>query len=366
MLPDLKNLFSLFNADGTFIRGESFGSGHIHDTYRIWTSGPAKAGYILQRINTNVFRDVPNLQGNIEIVTGHIRNKLGAIPGTDITRQCLTLIKTRNGKTWHTDVNGDCWRVFLYIRDHKSYDTISNEAIAFEGGRAIGGFVAMLADLPAQSVVETIPNFHNAEKRIENFRKSLVTDVAGRAKSVIQETGELLKRAEEMKIIHHLGAENKIPLRITHNDTKINNVLLDHNDRALCVIDLDTVMPGYVHYDFGDAIRTAASTAAEDETDLSLVSVSLPLFAAWTQGFLGETRTILTPTEKEYLSFAPRLITYLQAMRFLTDYLDGDVYYKTRSPLHNLNRTRAQLKLLKSMEDNSLAMYNIVKQFGQI
>lgn len=362
MHPDLKKIFSLFKADGAFIDGQSFGSGHIHDTFRIWTSGPASPGYILQRINTNVFRDVPNLQGNIELVTGHIRRKLGAIPGADTTRQCLTIIETCDGKTWHTDINGDCWRVFLYISNHKSYDVVSTKAIAFEGGRAIGMFVAMLADLPAKMVAETIPDFHNAEKRIENFRKSLVADVVGRAESVIQETSELLKRAEEMKIIQELGAENKIPLRITHNDTKINNVLLDENDRALCVIDLDTVMPGYVHYDFGDAIRTAASTAAEDETDLSLVSVSLPLFEAWTKGFLGETRTILTTIEKEYLSFAPRLITYLQAMRFLTDYLDGDVYYKTRNPLHNLNRTRAQLKLLMSMEDNALSMNNIVMQ----
>jgi len=253
--------------------------------------------------------------------------------------------------------------MFLYISNHKSYEIVDSEAIAFEAGKAIGSFVSMLADLPGNSVIETLPNFHNAEKRIENFRKALVADVAGRAETVVQETSELLKRSEEMKVIQQLGQTNQIPLRITHNDTKINNVLLDEDYRALCVIDLDTVMPGYVHYDFGDAIRTAASTAAEDETNLSIVSLSLPFFTAWTKGFLGETRAILTPVEKKYLSFAPRLITYLQAMRFLTDYLNGDVYYKIKNPDHNLQRTRTQLQLLNSMEINASEMENIVSRF---
>jgi len=363
MSPSLKELFGQFRADGTFIKGQPFGNGHIHDTYRIFTSDTSSPGYILQKINTNIFHDIRNLQENIAVVTQHIRAKLSSTPGVDHDRQCLALIQTRDDKTWYTDENGNCWRMFLYIRDHKNYDIVDNEAKAFEAGRAIGRFTAMLADLPAEYIVETLPNFHNAKKRIENFRKSLAADVAGRAQSVIWETSQILNRTEQMKIIQHLGADNKIPLRITHNDTKINNVLLDENDKALCVIDLDTVMPGYVHYDFGDAIRTAASTASEDEPDLSRIGVSLPHFSAWTEGFLGETRGILTPVEKEHLSFAPRLITYLQAVRFLTDYLDGDVYYKIKHPDHNLQRARAQLQLLNSMEINSEEMKNIVNRF---
>jgi len=363
MVADLEKLYKAFSAEEKFVSGKPFGSGHIHDTYKISTQGESSPGYILQRINTTVFRDVINLQRNIEIVTNHIRTKLAAMPGSDINRQCLKLIPACNGTTLHVDDEGDYWRMFLFIMNHRNYDMVNSEAIAFEGGRAIGGFVSLLADLPGNSVAETIPDFHNAEKRIENFKKSLTEDKAGRASEIIEETTEILSRSEEMKIILKLGSEKKIPLRITHNDTKINNVLLDENDKALCVIDLDTVMPGYVHYDFGDAIRTAGSTAAEDETDLSLVSISLPYFEAWTRGFLGETKGILTDTEKKYLSFSPQLITYLQAVRFLTDYLDGDVYYKTKTPHHNLQRAQTQLQLLKSMEVNAEKMEEIVKRF---
>jgi Ser/Thr protein kinase RdoA (MazF antagonist) len=363
MIPNLKEIFGHFRADGTFMKGQPVGSGHIHDTYRILTSDAGSPGYILQKINTTIFSDVRSLQGNIGVVTRHIRAKLSAVQGADHSRQCLNLIPTHNNATWHADEKGNCWRMFLYITNHRNYDIVDSEAIAFEAGKAIGSFVSMLADLPGNSVVETLPDFHNAEKRIENFRKALVADIAGRAVSVVPETSELLKRSEEMKIIQRLGADNQLPLRITHNDTKINNVLFDENDKALCVIDLDTVMPGFVHYDFGDAIRTAASTAAEDETDLSKVSLSLPFFAAWTQGFLGETKAILTPVEKKYLSFAPRLITYLQAMRFLTDYLNGDTYYKTKHIHHNLQRTRTQLQLLNNMEIKSSEMENIVIRF---
>ena len=253
--------------------------------------------------------------------------------------------------------------MFVYIRNHRSYDIVDTEAKAFEGGRAIGRFVFMLSDLPGDSVAETIPGFHNIEKRLKALSESISADRADRRRFVAGEIDEILKRSGEMSHILRLGREGKIPLRITHNDSKFNNILLDENDKALCVIDLDTVMPGYVHYDFGDAIRTAACTAAEDETDLSLVSFSVPLFEAWTKGFLGETREILTPTEKEWLAFAPRLITYAQTVRFLTDYLDGDVYYKTKHTEHNLERTRTQLHLLKSMEQQSESMERIVRKY---
>jgi hypothetical protein len=361
MSGDLKPVFCAFNAEGDYLRAKKFGSGHIHDTYKIETVGSHSHNYILQRINRVVFNDVETLQRNIEVVTSHIRSKLSVIPGSDPVRQCLSMIPTRSGERWHADQNGNFWRLFIYIENHRSYDIVDSPQKAYEGGRAIGRFVNMLSDLPADSIAETIPYFHNVEKRLDNFLKSISDDRVQRAALAKDLTAEILNRAGEMKVIVRLGEEGKIPIRITHNDTKFNNVLLDENDKALCVIDLDTVMPGYVHYDYGDAIRTAASTAAEDETNLSLVSISLPLFESWTAGFLGETKQILTSEEKKWLAFAPRLITYTQALRFLTDYIDGDIYYKVRHPGHNLERATAQFSLLKNMERYSAEMEDIVR-----
>ena len=361
MAPDIKGIVSHFDTEWEYQNGITFGSGHIHDTYRIYTREKDSPGYILQRINTTIFRDVAALQGNIETVTSHIRSKLAAIPGSDLSRQCLTMLKTRTGKSWHTDEEGNCWRMFVFITRHRTYDIIDTEAKAFEGGRAIGNFTAMLADLKADTVAETIPGFHDIEKRIAGFRVSVGSDQAGRAGAAAREIDEIQSRAEKMTVIQRLGSEGRIPLRITHNDTKFNNVLLDENDRALCVIDLDTVMPGYVHYDFGDAIRTAANTGAEDAADTDSVSLSLPYYNAWSLGFLSEARRILTPEELEWLPFAPLLITYEQTLRFLVDYLEGDIYYKIRYQEHNLLRARAQLKLLQSMEQNYGQMKTIIE-----
>jgi Ser/Thr protein kinase RdoA (MazF antagonist) len=363
MKPDLKRIVSHFDTDWKYLDGFSFGSGHIHDSYRITTQEKSSPGYVLQRINTGIFRDVAALQRNIDTVTTHIRSKLATIPGSDPLRQCLTLIKSRDGTLWYSDDEGNSWRMFIYITRHRSYDTIDSEEKAFEGGRAIGNFTAMLADLPGNSVTETIPDFHNIEKRIDDFRHSVAEDRTGRARAVKREIEEIESRAESMTVIRRLGAEGKIPLRITHNDTKFNNVLLDEDDRALCVIDLDTVMPGFVHYDFGDAIRTAANTGAEDAADTSTVALSLPLYKAWSRGFLSETKHILTPAEIKWLPFAPLLITYEQALRFLADHIDGDIYYKTHFEKHNLQRARAQLKLLQSMEANSWAMKEAATYF---
>jgi thiamine kinase-like enzyme len=217
-----------------------------------------------------------------------------------------------------------------------------------------------LADLPGNPLYETIPYFHNIGKRLEAFISAVKSDRLDRVKSTHGEIDFILNRSEEMKIILKLGKEGKIPLRITHNDTKFNNILLDENDKALCIIDLDTVMPGYVHYDFGDAIRTAANTAAEDEKELSKVRMDIGLFKAFAEGYLAETKDTLNSIEKEYLAFAPRLITYTMAVRFLTDYLDGDNYYKIHHELHNLQRAKAQLKLVENMEEQFPEMQKII------
>lgn len=364
MTPELKDIFSLFRADGTFLEGGPFGSGHIHDTYRIVTAEPDKDDYILQKLNNKVFRNIPQLQSNIERVTGHLQNKLREIKGSDLKRETLTLIPSKDGKSWITGDDGSFWRMYIFINGHRSYNIVDNPSKAFEGGKAIGRFQAMLADLKGEPLFDTIPYFHDIEKRLETFERTLLSDPVRRAEKALEETGFVLKRAEEMKIILRLGREGKIPVRITHNDTKFNNILLDRNDKALCVIDLDTVMPGYVHYDFGDAIRTAANIAAEDEEELSKVKMDIGLFEAYANGYLSETRETLNDVEKEYLPFAPRLITYTIALRFLTDFIDGDHYFKINHENHNLQRARAQLRLVESMESQYGEMKRIISRLA--
>jgi len=360
MKYDLRKIYSSFLADGSFSDAVSYGSGHIHDTFLVVTSEKDKDDYILQRLNNRVFRNIPELQENIERVTNHLYRKLLTVPGSDIKRECLTLIRARNGNSWMEDEEGNFWRMFIFIPNHRSYDIVDSPDKAFEGGKAIGRFQAMLADLPGEPLHETIPNFHNIEKRLETFVQAVKSDKVKRASDVKEEINFVLKRSEEMKVILRLGMEGKIPLRITHNDTKFNNILLDQNDKALCIIDLDTVMPGYVHYDFGDAIRTAANMAAEDEKDLSKVKMDIGLYNAYSEGYLSATRDTLNSVEKEYLAFAPRLITYTMAVRFLTDYLDGDSYYKIHHEHHNLQRAKAQLRLVESMEEQYSEMQKTI------
>lgn len=364
IVPDIKAIFDLFKADGTFLEGEPYGSGHIHDTFRIETAEKDKDNYILQRLNHRIFKNIPHLQDNIERVTLHLRKKLQSVPGANINRECLTLIPARDYKTWIVDKDGSFWRMYIFISDHHSYNIVDSPDKAFEGGKAVGRFQAMLTDMEGRPLYETIPWFHNIEKRLDAFYEKVRTDPVKRAGSVRDEINFVLKRSEEMKVIIKLGSEGKIPLRITHNDTKFNNILLDENDKALCVIDLDTVMPGYVHYDFGDAIRTAANTAEEDEKDLSKVKMDIDLFRAYAEGYLGETRNTLNDIEKGYLAFAPLLITYTMTIRFLTDYIDGDNYFKIHHEHHNFERGRGQLQLLKSMEEQYKDMQNIIKQLS--
>lgn len=359
---NLKRIFDSFITEGTWLKAESFGSGHIHETFLIRTSEPEMDDYILQKINNVVFHNIPQLQENIERVTVHLRKKISAIPGSDLKRECLQMMMGKDGKSWYADSKGNCWRVFVYISDHRSYDIVDSPGKAFEGGRAIGRFQALLSDLDGKPLHETIPSFHDVEKRIAGFMNTLKNDIARRALGTKRETESILMRAEEMKIIQKLGKEEKIPVRITHNDTKFNNILFDNNGKSLCIIDLDTVMPGYFHSDFGDAIRTGANVAAEDEEDLPRIKMDIGLFAAYAEGYLQEMRETLNSAEKEYLAFAPLVLTYEQALRFLGDYLDGDTYYKIHHEHHNLQRARAQIRLLESMEEQYGEMKEIIRK----
>ena len=363
---NLKEIFEHFSADGTFLNGEPYGSGHIHDTFRVETSENDKDDYILQRLNSKIFKNIPELQHNIERVTVHLRERLKAVPGSDLKRECLNLLPAKNGKSWIIDRAGNYWRMYIFISNHRSYNIVDSPDKAFEGGKAIGRFQAMLADMPGDPLFETIPKFHDIENRLDILNNTIKEDPVGRVSSVGEEINQYLNRGEEMKTILKLGRAGKIPLRITHNDTKFNNILLDENDKALCVIDLDTVMPGYVHYDFGDAIRTVTNTAAEDEKDLSKIKMDISLFEAYARGYLSETGNTLNEVEKEYLAFGPKLITYTIGIRFLTDYIDGDNYFKIHHVFHNLQRTRAQLKLVMSMEEQYREMQKIIRELVQV
>lgn len=365
MTPDLGSVVNHFKIDGTYLEGHPYGSGHIHDTYLIHTAEEVAQGYLLQKINHHVFRNVRHLMSNIEKVTKHIQKKINQGPDLKATMKCLTFIPAKDGKYYHKDARGDYWRVMVYLPDSRSYDIVNSPERAYIGGKEFGRFLALLTDLSPESLYETIPDFHNIEKRLARFYETVKRDPASRIKDIPQELELIKTRADEMKCINRLGRERKIPLRVTHNDTKFNNILFGRNDKPLCVIDLDTVMPGYIHYDFGDAIRTATNTGAEDEKELSKVRMDIGLFEALSRGFLEETKTFLTETEIEYLAFGAKLLTFMIGLRFLTDFLDGDKYFKVEYEYHNLQRARAQFKLLNSMDDQYSEMQAIIDKLDK-
>ena len=343
-MDNLIKIFSQFKIDSKVLSIKPFGSGHINDTYKVETD---EKNYLLQRINHEIFKNVEGLTANIIKVTEFLQEK---IQGDHSDNQLLISNKTKSGEYVHRDEQGNYWRVFDFVENSKSFDLVENAELAFEGGKAYGWFVRMLADFPVNELVETIPDFHNADFRINNFRKAVKNDLAGRVAEVKGLISELEHRTQKMKKIQLLGEQGIIPTRVTHNDTKINNVLFNENNKGMCVIDLDTVMPGYVHFDFGDAIRTFTNTGDEDAIDLDGIEMNFEYFKALTTGFLSEAGDVLNKEEINTLAFSGKYIVFEQSARFLTDYLNGDVYYKTDYPNHNLVRTKAQVKLLQSIE----------------
>ncbi len=332
------------------------GAGHINDSYKV-KSGDNE--YVLQRINHQIFKDVPQLQNNILRVTNHVRKKLEERKVSDIDRKVLNFVPAHDGKYYYKDADGNYWRLMDFVTDSKSYDTINPE-LARRAGLAFGDFQKMLADLPDGPLFETIPNFHNMEFRLEEFREAVEKNKAGRLSKVSDLVKEIEARAEEMTEPERLHREGKLPKRTNHCDTKVNNILFDSDDQVLCVVDLDTVMPGYVLSDFGDFMRTGANTGEEDDTNLDNVSIDLDIFEGYTKGYLENAASFLSQVEIDNLAFGAKLLTYMQTVRFLTDYLNGDTYYKTKHKEHNLERTLAQFKLLTSMEENFDKMQQIV------
>ena len=347
-----------FQIDGELIGVTSFGSGHINDTYcAVFQQGSIPKRFILQRINSGIFHDPAGLMENIERVTAHLATKLAGEP--DCERRVLTLIPARDGRAWRQDAEGGWWRMFRMIECARACDTAESPHQAFQAAQAFGSFQQLLVDLPAPQLKTTIPNFHNTPMRFAAYEQSLAADVVNRAIDARAE----IEFARARKPIATALLDAHLPERVTHNDTKLNNVLLDeHTGEGLCVIDLDTVMPGLSLYDFGDMVRTAACAAAEDEQDLSRVTVQLPMYEALLRGYLSTAGGFLTATEKQLLGLAGKVITFEQGIRFLADHLAGDAYYKVHRPGQNLDRCRTQFKLIESMETQEDAMNRLVMQ----
>ncbi|HJC93604.1 MAG TPA: aminoglycoside phosphotransferase family protein [Candidatus Phocaeicola excrementigallinarum] len=321
---------------------EPLTSGLINKTYKVETAGKDSCDYILQCINHQVFQDVDLLQHNIECVTRHIRRKLEEAHETDIRRKVLRFAEADNGKTYHFD-GEHYWRVCEFIPDSQTLDAVTPET-SYLVGLKFGEFEAMLADLP-EKLGETIPDFHNMEFRMRQLREAVAGNAAGRLDKVKALVDEIEKDADEMCRAEQLYREGKLPKRICHCDTKVSNMMFDKDGRVLCVIDLDTTMPSFVFSDFGDFLRSAANTAPEDEPDLDKIHFNMEIFKAFTKGYLESTRSFLTPLEKEMLPYAVKLFPYMQTVRFLADYLNGDTYYQISYPEHNYVRTLAQFKL---------------------
>ena len=353
-------ILSRFGIKENILSIEPFGNGHINDTLKVTTEA-GTPGYVLQRINHHIFTNVEMLQNNIHTVTSHIRAKLQERGEEDIDRKVLTFLPADDGKRYCFD-GESYWRVCLMIPRSRSLEEV-NPSSSYEAGRAFGDFQSMLSDLPEGALGETIPNFHNMEFRLQQFYEAVQANAAGRVDEVKDLIDEIEKRAEEMCVQEELYREGKLKKRTNHCDTKVNNILFDEDGKVLCVIDLDTVMPGFVLSDIGDFIRTGANTGAEDDEQLDRVGVNMEIFKAYTRGYMEKAKSFLTPLEIGLLPYGGRLLTYMQTVRFLTDYLNGDTYYKTHKPKHNLIRTRAQFKLLQSLEAHAEEMNAFMKEW---
>ncbi len=362
-MDELREALSNFAFDGELISVKEFGSGHINKTYIAkYKYGEKEQKYVVQKVNNGVFKDVDKLMKNVFDVTSYLR-KVIREEGGDENRETLHYIKTLDGDKYYRCSDGSFYRAYVFVKDSVSFDFAENADMFKSSGIAFGRFQRMLGDFDADSLHETIENFHNTKWRYENeFLPALTLDVKDRASGCKDVVDFIIERSDKMGVLVDLIEENKLPLRVTHNDTKLNNVMFDEQTlECVCVIDLDTVMPGLALYDFGDAIRFGANTAADDEKDLSAVGINLEYFKAFAEGFLSECGDTLNQCEKDHLAFSAWLLTVELSMRFLTDYLNGDVYFKTNYLEHNLVRARNQMALALSMEEHMSEMEEIVK-----
>lgn len=362
---ELVDIVKAFSISGGFKSGAAYGSGHINDTFEVVVELPDRSvrRIILQRVNHWVFKNVPALMENIQRVTEHVSRRLAGGSSPNVPARSLTLVPARDGRAFHRDALGGWWRCYHFIEGARTHDIIESPHQAREAARAFGEFQKVLVDLPGGRLNETIPNFHHTRSRFESFRSVVTADRVGRSKLAQGEIEFAHAHEPLVDVLLGLQARGEIPERITHNDTKLNNVMIDEiTQRAVCVIDLDTVMPGLGLYDFGDMVRSATNSAAEDERDLSRVQARLTIFEALVEGYLAAARPFLNQAEIDHLVLSGQLITFEIGLRFLTDFLEGDVYFKTKRPDHNLDRARNQFALLRSLELQQTAMEAIVRK----
>lgn len=354
-----------FALEGELKELSVFGNGHINDTLRATcelADGRTKR-YIVQRMNDGIFKNPDELMENVMNVTSFLRKKIIAAGG-DPDRETLNVIPTKDGKNYLTDENGDFWRCYIFIEDATSFDQVEKPEDFYNSAVAFGNFQRLLADYPAATLHETIKNFHNTVSRFADFKKAVEEDVAGRARDVQKEIQFVLDREADCHVICDALAKGELPLRVTHNDTKLNNIMIDNRTgKGLCVIDLDTVMPGSSLYDYGDSIRFGASTGAEDEQNLDLIWCDLELFEIYTKGYVEGCGGSLTETEIRMMPMGAKLMTLECGMRFLADHLQNDIYYKIHRENHNLDRARTQFKLVADMEAKWDEMNAIVEKY---
>ncbi|MFN0126634.1 MAG: phosphotransferase enzyme family protein [Verrucomicrobiales bacterium] len=361
---DVRTVASHFAMSGEFLGSSPCGAGHINDTYEVrFSQGGVAMRYILQRINHHVFKRPDLVMDNISRVTQHIARKLRQAGAAEPDRRVLTLIPCRDGRIWHQDAAGNHWRGYVYVERATAHNHVDDPRLATEAARAFGEFQNHLTDLPGGRLADTIPNFHHTRSRYDTLMRAVEENRAGRVQNVRDAIDFCRAREEMVDVLLDLQAKSRLPERVTHNDTKINNVMMDDSTgRGVCIMDLDTVMPGLVLYDFGDLVRTTTISTAEDAPDASNVQMRLPMFEALVRGYL-EGASFLTDAEIDYLAFSGRLITLEVALRFLTDYLEGDHYFKIKHPRHNLDRFDVQAALVRSMENQGDEMRAVVDKW---
>jgi hypothetical protein len=356
---DLKRIAANFKLEGIVDRVEQLGEGFINDTFIIHTQDAQTPNYLLQRKNKRIFTNVPSMMENIKKVCNHVKEKVIARNG-DPTREAMTIVPATDGKLYFQDEDGEFWAVCVYISDTITYSSAKTPELAYQGGKGIGMFQSMVADLN-EPLTDILPGFHNIRYRFNQWDAVLAKDPVGRKAKLSEEISWIESRREEMLNFWKLVETGEIPTRITHNDTKITNILFDMKGDVLCVIDLDTVLNSTCLNDFGDAMRSYTNTGEEDDENLDAVSCNISIFEGFTKGYLSQAISFLTEKELEYLAFSAKYITYEQVLRFLMDYIDGDNYYKIKGPEHNYQRTLAQYKLLTSMEEQYDEMCRIVR-----
>jgi len=363
----LQKISKQFQIYGEILHAETCKIGHINETYSAtYDQGGTRVRYIHQKINRSVFKNPASLMQNVMRVTSHLRRKLQSLQVRDITRRCLTIVPTRDGQSFYTDSAGECWRTFVFIEGVETFESVQSPRQALEAGRAFGLFQQLLVDLPGGRLSDTIPHFHHTRKRYQALQQAVANDHSNRALSAKAEIDFALRHEPIVDVLLNALAGKKIPERITHNDTKFNNVMLDTvTGEAMCVVDLDTVMPGCVLYDFGDMVRTTTSPTLEDELDLAKVRLQMVMFKKLAEGFVSTAGAFLTKAERAHIAFAGKLITFTIGLRFLTDHLAGDTYFRIHRPGHNLDRCRTQFKLVQSIEQQEEAMQTFVDKLAR-